>query len=266
MRGKRSVRRHRAHARGSRHPPPFRAHHRCCHYGGVYSGTTARALRAALFALVCVGTGTALHQWADGCSPGTAGPALALPMVWLAAFGLARRERSPLFVTGALGVAQLCLHIELGWFCAPSSGSAAVPGMSGTAAVSGVAGVSGMPGMANMPGMPGMSSIATGSTGSALGHGMAAMLLAHLVAVAISGWWLGRGEQCFFELCRAVAFLAAPAVDLLRGRFPIDGAAPRPPGRRGIHITAPHTSSPPQGPAPGPRVVRGPPRPARATS
>jgi hypothetical protein len=232
------------------------------HYGVVYSGTTARALRAALFALVCVGTGTALHQWADGCSPGTTGPALALPIVWLAAFGLARRERSPLFVTGALGVAQLCLHIELGWFCPPSS-AAAMPGMPGSSAMPGM---SGMTGMAGMPGMPSGSGIATGSAGSALGHGMAAMVLAHLVAVAISGWWLGRGERCFFELCRAVAVLVAPAVDLLCGFLAMAGAVPPSPARRGIHVTAPHTSSPPQGPAPGPRLVRGPPRPALATS
>lgn len=205
------------------------------------SGTTARALRAALFALVCVGTGTALHQWADGCSPGTTGPALALPVVWLAAFGLARRERSPFFVTGALAVAQLCLHVELGWFCPPSTAGA-------------------MPGMPAMAGMPGMSG--PGGGGASTGHGMAAMVLAHAVAVLISGWWLGHGERCFFELCRAVAFLAAPAVDLLRGRRAMDGAPPPVPARRGIHVTAPHTSSPPQGPVPGPRLVRGPPSPA----
>lgn len=235
------------------------------HYGGVYSGTTARALRALLFALVCVGTGTALHQWAGDCSPGTTGPALALPIVWLSAFGLAGRERSPLFVTGALGVAQLCLHIELGWFCPPASMAAAAPGTAGTVGASVVPGMPGMPNMPAMPGMP-MPGAATGSIASTLGHGMAAMVLAHVVAVAISGWWLGRGERCFFELCRTVAFLAAPAVDLLRGRLAADGAAPPPPVRRGIHITAPHTSSPPQGPAPGPRLVRGPPRPAPATS
>ena len=206
----------------------------------MYSGSIARALRAALFASVCVGTGTTLHLWADGCSPGMTGPALALPAVWLAAFGLAGRERSPRFVTAVLAVAQLCLHLELGLFCSPSTAAGVMPDM---------------PGMSQMQDAPG----ATTATGHAVGHGMAAMVLAHAVAVVICGWWLGRGEKCFFELCRAAAFLAAPAVDLLRGRLNPLGAAPAPPVRRGIHVTAPYTSSPPQGPAPGPRLLRGPP-------
>jgi hypothetical protein len=193
----------------------------------VISGGTARALRAALFALVCVGAGAGLHQAANGCSPGLTGPALALPIVWLAAYGLAAKERSALVVTLALGVAQLGLHVELGWFC-PKSPM--------------------MPGMPGMPGYLGAS------------HGALAMLLAHVVAVLICGWWLGRGERDFFDLCRAVARLAAPTVDLLSGRFAyVSGGLPGAPLRPGIHLTAPRTMSPPEGPAPSPRVLRGPP-------
>jgi len=191
--------------------------------GPVYSGGTARAWRAALFALVCVGSGTGLHQLADGCPPGLTGPALALPIVWLAGYGLARRERSALFVTLALGLAQLGLHVELGWFC---------------------------PKTTMMPGMPGYSP----------GHGTAAMVAAHAIAVAVCGWWLGRGERGFFELCRAAAFLAGGVADLLRGRSGARGAAlPVLPARRGIHATAARAMRPPRGPVPGPRLVRGPP-------
>jgi hypothetical protein len=191
----------------------------------VYSGGSARALRAALFALVCVGAGTGLHQLADGCSPGPTGPMLALPIVWLAAYGLAGKERSAGFLTVALGVAQLALHVELGWFC---------------------------PKTTMMPGMPGYSP----------GHGTAAMLAAHAVAVAICGWWLGRGERGFFELCRTAAFLAEGVADLLRGLLRGRIAVPALPPRRGIHATAPRTTRPPRGPAPSPRVLRGPPVPA----
>ena len=193
----------------------------------MHSGTTARALRAALFALVCVGTGTGLHMVANGSDPGWVGPALALPIVWLAAFGLASKERSALTVTSAIAAAQLGLHIELGWFC---------------------------PASMDMPGMPGSS----GSAGSA--HGMLAMILAHTIAILVSGWWLGHGEKSFFELCRALALIAAPAADLLAGRLayvPV-GALPLP-TRRGIHATARHTTCPPAGPAPSPRALRGPP-------
>jgi hypothetical protein len=203
------------------------------HYRGVYSGGLARALRAALFALVCVSSGTGLHLLADGCSPGVIGPALALPIVWLAAFGLARRERSVPVVVLALGVAQLGLHVELGWFC---------------------------PKYPAMPGMPGYPGADAGVGG--MGHGAVAMVAAHALAVAVCGAWLGRGERCFFELCRAVAFLAAPAADLLRGLSRQCAALRIPPRTTGIHVTAPRTVSPPQGPAPSPRILRGPPLPA----
>jgi hypothetical protein len=171
-----------------------------------------------LFALVGVGTGTELHRLANGSDPTWVGPALALPLLYLAAFGLARRERSAITITLALGVAQLGLHIELGWFC---------------------------PKTMVMPGTPSSD------------HGMSTMILAHVVAVLISGLWLSRGEKAFFQLCRTLALLAAPAADLLLGRLVVV-VLPLP-LRGGIHVTAPRTTSPPEGPAPSPRVLRGPP-------
>jgi hypothetical protein len=185
-------------------------------------------MRAALFALVCVGTGTGLHMIANGSDPGWVGPALALPIVWLAAYGMASKERSALFVTLAIAGAQLGLHLELGLFC---------------------------PTTMDMPGMPGY----TGTADAA--HGILAMILAHAIAILISGWWLGRGEKSFFDLCRTLELIAAPAADLLAGRLPARvsiGALPLP-ARRGIHATARQTTCPPEGPAPGPRVLRGPP-------
>ena len=198
----------------------------------MQSGGTARALRAALFALVCVGTGTGLHCLANGSDPGWVGPGLALPIVWLGAYGLARSERSILIVTAAIALAQLGLHIELGWFCPKT-----------------------MP----MPGMPGYSGTPV--------HGTLAMVLAHAVAILVSGWWLGHGEKSFFNLCRVVALIAAPAADLLAGRLTRPRVRMRPlPARRGIHATAPHTTCPPGGPAPSPRVLRGPPAPSAPRS
>jgi len=188
----------------------------------VDSGSSARALRAALFALVCVGTGTELHRLADGSDPSWVGPVLALPIVWLLAYGPAGRERSALTVTLALGLAQLGLHVELGWFCPRT-----------------------------MPGMPGYPS---GSD-----RGTLAMVLAHVLAVLVTGWWLARGEKAFFDLCRAVALLVAPEADLLLGRLVYARAELPLPLWRGIHVTAPETTSPPEGPAPSPRVLRGPP-------
>jgi hypothetical protein len=188
----------------------------------VDSGSSARALRAALFALVCVGTGTELHRLANSGDPSWVGPVLALPIVWLLAYGLASRERSALTVTLAIGISQLGLHVELGWFCPKT-----------------------------MPGMPGYPS---GSD-----HGTLAMVLAHVLAVLVTGWWLARGEKGFFDLCCAVALLVAPAADLFLGRLVYARAELPLPLWRGIHVTARETTSPPEGPAPSPRVLRGPP-------
>ena len=209
-------------------------------------GTTARAARAALFALVCVGTGTGLHMVANGSDPGWVGPALALPIVWLAAYGLASRERSSLVVTLAIALAQLGLHIELGLFCPPSMSSMGSMDSMGSM---------------RMPGMPGYSGAGSGSVSSSGSHGMLAMILAHAIAILVSGWWLGRGEKSFFELCRTLALIAAPAADLLSGRLAYVPAVTvlRLPARRGIHATARQTTCPPAGPAASPRVLRGPP-------
>jgi hypothetical protein len=178
-----------------------------------------------LFALVCVGTGTELHRLANSSDPSWVGPVLALPIVWLLAYGLASRERSALTVTLALGLAQVGLHVELGWFCPKA-----------------------MPGM--MPGYP-----------SGSDHGTLAMVLAHMLAVLVTGGWLARGDKGFFDLCRAVALLVAPAADLLLGRLVYACAELPRPLWRGIHVTARETTSPPEGPAPSPRVLRGPPSP-----
>ncbi|MBR7839730.1 hypothetical protein KDL01_41160, partial [Actinospica durhamensis] len=196
------------------------------------SGGSARTARAALFALVCVGAGTVLHRVADGCDPGWVGPALALPVTTLASFGLARRERHPLVVMLALGIAQLCLHIELGWFCPPAQGA--------------------------MPGMPaGFGESATLTSGSASGaHSAAAMLAAHALAVLICGCWLGLGERSFFELCRALATLTRRAADrtavllAVRRAFRVLPISTRP---ARIHATARRTARPRGRPAPSPR-------------
>lgn len=186
-------------------------------------------MRAALFALVCVGSGTVLHRIADGCGTGWVGPALALPLIYLAAYGTARRERHPAVITLALGVAQLGLHVELGWFCPPD------------------------PAMAGMP--PGFGP-------AAAPHSAVAMAAAHALAVLVCGWWLGMGERSFSELCRLLATLGrraavrAAVLLALRRAFRAAPITSRP---RCFHATARRTERPHGRPAPSPRVLRGPP-------
>lgn len=143
-----------------------------------------RAVRAALFAVVCVGVGATLHGAAGGCHPTWASIGLALAAVWSAAwFGLTR-ERSWPALTVALGSAQIGLHLL---FTHLDTGAATAH--------------------ATAPTMPNMSAMATAQPGpfaTAL-----TMITAHALAAVICGWWLGQGERDFFALWRAVGALAA---------------------------------------------------------
>jgi hypothetical protein len=154
-----------------------------------------RATRAALFAVVCVGVGAAMHDAADGCHVGLLGIVLGLLAVSVLAYAGLGRERHGLTITAGLGAAQLGLHYLFGVTCAIASGGHAVAApamtdMPGSMAVP-------MPVPMPMPTPGGLRSDAT------------AMLLAHAIAVLVSGWWLRRGERDFFSLLRAAAVLAA---------------------------------------------------------
>lgn len=149
-----------------------------------------RAIRAALFAVVCVGVGAVLHGMAGACRPSWSAIALSTLVIWLAAWSALGRERSGVELTAGLGAAQVGLHYCFAYVCtaaAPHTTAASTP----TAALS-------MPDMPNMDMSPGA------------GHPSGvAMFAAHALAVVICGWWLRQGERDFFALCRVVAALFA---------------------------------------------------------
>lgn len=157
-----------------------------------------RAIRAALFAVVCVGVAAVLHGMADGCEPSWRGVAVGLPAIWLAAWPALGRERSGLQLTSGLGAAQVGLHYLFAYMCA--AGGGVHPATAPT------------PAMTDMPiPMPGMPSVqATSAHPSGV-----AMFAAHALAIVICGWWLRQGERDFFALCRIVAALAAAPVHWL---------------------------------------------------
>lgn len=171
-----------------------------------------RAVRSALFAVICVGVGATMHGMAGGCPATWTGVGIGLAAVWLAAWSGLARERSWSALTVGLGIAQVGLHLlftglESGAATAHATASAAFnagfdTAVSSTAAVDPAA--TAMPGMAGMPGMvmqhPNPYSAAL------------TMITAHALAVVVCGWWLGQGERDFFALCRAVGALAAAPV------------------------------------------------------
>jgi hypothetical protein len=172
-----------------------------------------RAIRAALFAVVCVGVATLLHGMAGGCQVSWTGIGLGLPPIWLAACAGLGRERSGPTLTVGLGAAQVALHYLFAHLCPVAAAGATAASTTTTVALS-------MPGMPNMP-MPQPANQDVRTIG---------MFAAHALAVVICGWWLRQGERDFFALCRAVAALvAAPlhrladAIAVLSGLARVEG-------------------------------------------
>jgi hypothetical protein len=169
-----------------------------------------RAVRAAFFAVVCVGVSAAVHSAAGGCPAEARSVAAGLLAVAVVAYaGLGRERRGPTLTLG-LGAAQVGLHYLF------DAMSTTRPGISPSA-------------MATMPPMPGMPDMMIMPMPGATHPSATAMLLAHATAVLVCGWWLRRGERDFFALSRAAAILAAePLRRLLAVAALLASALPRP--------------------------------------
>lgn len=226
------------------------------------AGPVGRAVRAAMFAVVSVtlaATGHVLMSEAPIPFWVLAAGffALAVPGWWFAA-----RERGPWLVTVLAVATQGALHNA---FAAAqpapgATGGAAAEAVTGagTAAAGSMSGTEHMAGMHHSPangamaGMEQMAGMSHASSASHLGHtghmGMSSMshayhdmagmsstgmLVAHLLAAAICGVWLARGERAAFQVLRAVAgWLLAPLHPLLRAPLPVPRRRLR--ARRGL--------------------------------
>ncbi|MER6024638.1 hypothetical protein [Streptomyces sp. NPDC001851] len=189
------------------------------------AGWCARAIRAAVFAAMCVllaalghvlMSGTDVPAWAlaaGGAATGAVG--------WC----LAGRERGlPLIVTVVVA-AQTVLHEAFSY----------AQSASGTSGTSGGPAAMGMSGMDAMHSSMDMGAMHTGHTGMSpmdhMGHSMDGgtssfgMLAAHLLAAVLCGLWLAYGEKAAFRILRATAgWLAAP----LRLLLALPGTPDRP--------------------------------------
>ena len=171
------------------------------------SHRAVRTVRAALFAVICVGVGATLHGVAGGCPASWTAIGLGLPAVWLAAwFGLARETSWSALAVG-LGIGQIGLH---GLFTGFESGAAMAHATASALPNPATFAATAMPGMPGMAGMTGMVGPHQSPFSAAL-----TMITAHALAAVVCGWWLGQGERDFFALCRAVGALAAAPVHRL---------------------------------------------------
>ncbi|WKD31408.1 hypothetical protein [Streptomyces xanthophaeus] len=223
-----------------------------------------RALRAAMFAALCVLLAATGHLLMSGVAVPWWALSVAFPGTAATAWALAGRERGLLAVTTAAVAVQAVLHA--GFTLSQSLAGAAAPTGSGQmSSVSTMSSMSSMSTMMRMPqppgtGMPGApahlhhamhgtadaasavtaASAATGAHGAATGGPLpgglheavamspAGMLAAHLLAAVLCGLWLAHGERAVFRVVRAVAGrLWTPLRLLLRTAVP----AYRPPVR-----------------------------------
>ncbi|MFJ8160151.1 hypothetical protein ACIRBY_04385 [Streptomyces sp. NPDC096136] len=220
-------------------------------------GHCLRAVRAAMFAAVCVLLAAVGHVLMSGTDVPWWAVSAAFAGTAAAAWCLARRERGPLTVIGATVAVQAVLHSGFSlaqsvlhpplpsgtpfarrWaaylMCADAAGAAPSAPDVAAHAPHGMSDMPGMTGMHDMPVMPGMVDAASAAAGTPVppgGHDMAGMsptgmLAAHLLAALLCGLWLAHGERGAFRLLRAVAGRLWTPLRLLLALAPVP-AAPR---------------------------------------
>ncbi|MFE0464546.1 hypothetical protein ACFW1A_35370 [Kitasatospora sp. NPDC058965] len=197
-----------------------------------------RVLRALPFATVCVMLAAGGHAVAAQHPV----PIGALAFGWLMALAAAihggRRRRGFGAIASGLALGQVGLHLvfqlaQAVQDAAPTGAMPAMPAMSAMPVMPGMPGavaMPGMPGAVAMPGMPGAVAM-PGMPGAVAMPGMSAvdtahpvgwchlllgatptMICGHLVATALAGWWLSRGEAAVWRLTRISVRAAAAAV------------------------------------------------------
>ncbi len=214
-----------------------------------------RALRAAMFAALCVLLAATGHLLMSGAAVPWWALSVAFPGTAATAWALAGRERGLLAVTTAAVAVQAVLHA--GFSLAQSlvgpaapTGSGQMPAMSPMVRMSQPtgAGVPHAPAHLHhaMHGTADAASAVTGATGGSLPDGVHeaaamspfGMLAAHLLAAVVCGLWLAHGERAVFRVVRAVAGrFWTPLRLLLRTAVPVHRPSVR--VRRRRHHRAP---------------------------
>ncbi|MFJ5926826.1 hypothetical protein ACIQF6_29955 [Kitasatospora sp. NPDC092948] len=186
-----------------------------------------RVLRAVPFALVCTVVAAFGHARAGGAvAPDTLAAGFAA--VCAAAALLAGRERSLGSIAAALGAGQLGLHLLFHRFGDGLGGGTAMARMSGNGGPDALTSVAGRLLCNDTPG-DGLTVVPLDTTpdqvvsaagldpqayAAAMPHAAGwlgltpGMVLAHLAAAVVAGWWLRRGEAALWRLLRTAALTA----------------------------------------------------------
>ncbi|WP_055478610.1 hypothetical protein [Sphaerimonospora mesophila] len=166
-----------------------------------------RIARSATFSAVCVLLAVGAHWFAGGAGPTPRILLVGWLAVMAAATALAGRQRSPETIIGLVLAAQVLLHQMLG----PARRPGVVP----------------HPPVAHDP----AHELGLYEHGEPLSV-RAGMLVAHLTAALITGWWLSRGEALVWSILRRIGVRAVRWFRPLLGRIGAgDDVVPRPRSR-----------------------------------
>ncbi|MEU4212567.1 hypothetical protein AB0F13_21655 [Streptomyces sp. NPDC026206] len=218
---------------------------------GQETGQVPRALRAGVFAAVCVLLAALGHAVMSGTTVPWWAIAVALSTTGACAWFLAGRERGPLLITLATVGAQTGLHSfftlaqnvtqnivqSAGHQAADAAGGAGTVvadlGSTGSSALCGGAGHAmttpmPMPMPMSIPSMDhAMGGMDMAGMSMHAGHGALGMWSAHVLVALLCGIWLSGGEQAAFRLGRTIgARLFTPLLLLFRD-VPVRSGPPR---------------------------------------
>ncbi len=217
-----------------------------------------RALRAALFAVVCVALAAVGHSSMSAhhlpASTLLAAFAATTALAWAAA---GRRRNTPT-IAGALLVLQSALHLTFSTTGAhPATRPTDAPpgGLPHAHAMPGMEHAHAMPGMEHAHAMAAMATdhaasaaatsatsamSATSVTATAHPASGAGMLAVHLLAALLCGLWLAHGEAAFFTLARTALAYAFTPLRPLFARVRVPDAPRRPIRGRRRNARRPH--------------------------
>lgn len=154
----------------------------------THSLSPLRALRAALFAVVCVVLAAVGHSSLSAHALDPSALLAAFAVTAAGAWCAAGRRRGPVACAAGLLAAQGALHLTFSLTGAhPGSATATAPGHGAHAAHG-----------AHAHGAP-------AAAPDALFDGGVGMLAAHLLAALVCGLWLARGEAAFFALAEGAS-------------------------------------------------------------
>jgi hypothetical protein len=194
----------------------------------MHANVPLRLARSAVFTAVCVTLAAAAHWFAGGAGPRPQVLLVGGLVVMAITVVSAGRERSPGVVIGLLVAAQAFLHQLLGPAAMPSvsgiPGGLGLPnpldgqGLGSLAGGQGLGSLAGGQGLGSLAGGQGLGSLAyaqaiPGTPSSRIldgfpqGHGLSVsvgMLVAHLTAALLTGWWLSRGEAALWSALRGI--------------------------------------------------------------